>query len=256
MRRPLGLLLGAALALVAGEAIADNDDCKSAEGNSAWTEGNRLWNIDKPEDAIAKWETAYLLCGAPELLFNLGQASRKVKRYQDAIRYFKRWLAEDEQAEQQEREAVRAILPELVRLTEDKKTSAEQAAAPVAPPAERPASAPTTPSAPERAAEPWYRDRAGWVLIATGVVAVSVGGALWLHGDSLYDDAQTEPDETEVQSLIDSANTYRVLGGVLFVVSIAVAGAGGIKLAITEPPSNEATGVAIGPGWFIVRGTF
>jgi hypothetical protein len=117
-----------------------------------------------------------------------------------------------------------------------------------------PPHSPTAPPLPS--VEPWYRDRTGWVLVAGGVVAMGVGGALFFEGASIYDDAFAERDESDLQSLVDSANTYRIVGSALFWAGAATAVVGAVKLAITDSPPSRGTAVTLGPGWVTVKGSF
>ena len=87
--------------------------------------------------------------------------------------------------------------------------------------------------------KPWYADRFGWVLVAGGLVITAGGTAALLHGNSLETNAKNEPDLGERDRLFDSADRYRLAGGLLFGAAAGAVLAGVIKLAITEQPSQR-----------------
>src|SRR5262249_42453327 len=57
-----------------------------------WNEGVTLYNLGEFADAIKKFEDAYRINPNPNILFNLGQAHRQKKDYEQAIFNFRAYL--------------------------------------------------------------------------------------------------------------------------------------------------------------------
>jgi hypothetical protein len=73
-------------------------------------------------------------------------------------------------------------------------------------------------------------------------VFVAGGTAAFVHAEGLETDAKGNSDLGERDRLLDSADNYRLGGGVLFGVAATAVLAGVIKLAITDDPSPKSTG--------------
>src|SRR5262249_27654546 len=75
-----------AVLMVAAVARADET------GDKVWQEGMRLYEVGDWSAAVQKFEEAYRINPAPNILFNLGQAHRKLKDYEKALFYFRTYL--------------------------------------------------------------------------------------------------------------------------------------------------------------------
>jgi hypothetical protein len=73
--------------------------------------GVALYNLGKFEGAIAEFEQAYTLVQSEALLFNLGQAHRQLDHCEEALRYYRRFLATTEDPDRAD--DVRRLVPKL-----------------------------------------------------------------------------------------------------------------------------------------------
>jgi tetratricopeptide (TPR) repeat protein len=99
---PAPLLLGAAVFLVAvpGAFANSNGRLPTKQSPAAITRaardhyerGMKHYNLGEFEDAIAEFKQAYALSSAPALLFNLAQASRLKKDYEQALQFYRTYL--------------------------------------------------------------------------------------------------------------------------------------------------------------------
>ncbi|MCC6993050.1 MAG: hypothetical protein IT370_00335 [Deltaproteobacteria bacterium] len=81
-------------------------------------------------------------------------------------------------------------------------------------------------------AEPWYRDKLGWALLATGVVTAGVGGGFLWNASTVESDAERTVDEFARRSQLERADDRRLAGLVLLPAGAAIAVLGAIKLAV------------------------
>jgi tetratricopeptide (TPR) repeat protein len=100
----------AALAIAGAAASpAAADARRQAEAHAR--RGVALYNLGKFEGAIAEFEQAYTLVQSEALLFNLGQAHRQLDHCEEALRYYRRFLATTEDADRAGE--VRRLVPKL-----------------------------------------------------------------------------------------------------------------------------------------------
>jgi tetratricopeptide (TPR) repeat protein len=67
-------------------------ESQKKEAKEHFEKASRLYELQKYGDAIAEYESAYLLVEDPALLFNIGQAYRLWDKPEDAIRSYKNYL--------------------------------------------------------------------------------------------------------------------------------------------------------------------
>lgn len=127
--------------------------------------------------AAAAFERGYQQTGDPALLFGQGQALRRAGDCRAAIVAFERFVATDPP-----RADVDAATDAIDACREIVGPAEAPAVDRPPPPAERP-SAPREP-----APQPWYRDRAGAVLLGVGAVIAVVGAGLFGASYTLLDD--------------------------------------------------------------------
>ncbi len=262
--------------------------CESADARKWVFDGKTDYDLGRFHEAIERWEKAYAVCPSPGLLFNLAQAHRMVGDNEQAITLYRSWLREEPDADAQTRKEVEARISELAALIAAQRTTAEKPPTGVS--GEATTDRPTTGTPPtgtetsevpphalavtpapradgpvpveipdeRQEARPWYRDWMGWSLVAGGVAVAGLGGGLFLYGGSLHDDAEGTFDRAEAEELNQSANSYRLVGGSMFVAGLAVASAGVVKLVLTDSPrtGGRATSVAFGAGWIAITGRF
>lgn len=100
MFRLLGFLaLSAALLLVPSAtpiAYAQEDDSEAVRNRARAIAGeaNEAYNIGHFEQALERYEQAYAVFAAPQLLFNLGQCHRELGNHERVVFFFERYLEE------------------------------------------------------------------------------------------------------------------------------------------------------------------
>jgi tetratricopeptide (TPR) repeat protein len=92
MLRPFGLT--AALALVAAApAVAKKPSAQMQEqAKEHYTAGMARYNLERYDDAIKEFESAYLIVPDPTFLYNIAQSHRMANRPAKALEYYKRYL--------------------------------------------------------------------------------------------------------------------------------------------------------------------
>lgn len=113
------------LILAAPAAASAEARCKDKEASDLSAAGTKAYNLQKYEDAIAKWEAAYLKCDDPGLLFNLAQANRKAEHYARARDLYKAWLRDPRTKDDADRQLVKKKIGELDELLAQQKQNTE-----------------------------------------------------------------------------------------------------------------------------------
>ena len=93
--------------------------------------------------------------------------------------------------------------------------------------------------------EPWYRDKLGWALLATGLVTAGVGGGFLWNASAIETDADRTVDEFARRSQLERADDRRLVGFVLLPTGAAIAVVGAIKLAIPSPHRTHPERVSL-----------
>jgi tetratricopeptide (TPR) repeat protein len=242
---------------------------KAARGHL--DQGNRYFRALKYDEAIAEYEAGAAIEGHPIFYYNLAQAYRLSKRYEQAITLYERWLARAKPKG--------ALKDNVENLIEQMKAELEQKAAtepPVEPAADvEQADVPAVKS-PGEVGEPtvrheesqpgtpetrviWYQDWVGWTVLGVGAGAAGVGTGLIFSAQSLDDDAAQEPSETERADLRDRAESRRLFGyATLGVGGIALV-AGVVKLVVvprSERSNAHDVSVWVSPSGVGIGGRF
>ncbi len=156
MTRALALLLLASTALAAPLDAPEPEDLKRAR--VLYEQGSAAYNLNRYQDAVGRFEEAYVLSQRPALLYNIALCYEHLFRWEQAARALRHYLASDPQVPDRD---------ELLRKAADFETYAKMSKAPLAPAAAA--------EAPPR----WPRATGGAAL-ALGVVAagLTVGTAV------------------------------------------------------------------------------
>jgi tetratricopeptide (TPR) repeat protein len=88
------LLSGAPVAVAQTETGTEPDAAHDEEGRALFTAGRVAFDDGRFEDALGYFQRAYDLSHRPQLLYNIGAASDRLRRSQQAIDAFERYLAE------------------------------------------------------------------------------------------------------------------------------------------------------------------
>ena len=86
--RPIGLLL--AVFLLALPARADD----AADAREHFKKGQTHYSLGEFQDAVQEFREAYRIRHEPAILFNIGQAMRQIRQFQQAYFYYQQYLAQ------------------------------------------------------------------------------------------------------------------------------------------------------------------
>ena len=225
--------------VVVGTAIAVADDeiarPSNPEARERLSAGTKLYRVQEFEKAIEEYKAGALKEDAPVFHYNLGQCYRHLRRFREAKFHYQRFVASGNPPAKYKL-AVEGFIREAETELQ-KEATAEAASEPIeAPRATPPAPRPEVPEVVtviERA-EPWYADRFGWGLAATGAVASGVAGWLVLDARRLDERSNREPSQEDQAELRQRASQRRLAGAIVGVVGGAALITGIVKLAIAD----------------------
>lgn len=221
--RAIGALLFV-LTFAAPAAAQQVDSAADAEAHARFEAGRAAMAAGRPEDALADFSRAYELSARPELLYNLGVAADRLRRDDEALAWFERYLAEmppDGAQNRAEVEGRIAVLREAI--------------------ATRTSTPPTSTTPPPASSSGSVSVPAIALLVAGGVMAV--GGGITL-GVGVSERARVEgaPDDASWSEYAGSAERAPILegvGGAALGVGVALA-ATGVVLLLVDPPDQPS----------------
>jgi tetratricopeptide (TPR) repeat protein len=236
------LLLGGMALIWATPAHAEPDPLAkpiASKARAHLDQGNKLYAIRAFDEAIAQYKAGALLEDTPVFTYNLAQAYRITGRYQEALWYYERFMNRTE--------PTGPLREAIERFTSQMKAEIERSAMKEAPtnaapaPEEQQAMANRLSLSERPEPEPWFQDRTGWALAASGVILTASAVYFLFDAKSLDSEAGDELREVERSDLKDRAQTRRILGYALGAVGVGSLGAGVIKLAIHGGASSSAS---------------
>ncbi len=175
MRRVWILL---ALLLFAGSARADD----KAKAREAFRVGTQHFKLGEYEQALDSFKEAYRNFESPVFLYNIAQCERQLNHKQEAIRFYRQYLADAKDATN--RDEVQGIINKLQSaLDEERAAQAKPPQGPIEPAPTTTTPPPTTNAATLTASAPPPAEKTPvykkwWLWTAVGVVAVGVGVGL------------------------------------------------------------------------------
>jgi hypothetical protein len=129
------------LTTVAEAQPAAPPDPRAAEAKQRYENGMAHFNLEEWDAAIEEWKSGYRAKPVAQFLYNIAQAYRLSKHYEDALNYYQRYLRADPKAPN--RVEVEGHIGKLTTLLQQEKRTAT--APPVAPIAVRPKGSEGTP---------------------------------------------------------------------------------------------------------------
>lgn len=111
MTRPLPLLLSLCFTLLALVRVAHAEDPAERAARRHYERGQKLFNLQKFDEALEQYQKAFDAKPIPDFLFNIGQCQRNLGDYEAAIFSFKRYLKLDPETDN--REKVESLIEEL-----------------------------------------------------------------------------------------------------------------------------------------------
>lgn len=219
------------LLLAPGLATA-KPEAKSGGGKVEFEKAMRFYQAQEYDAALPWFEKAYELSGRrPSTIRALAQCERTLKRYDDAIKHFKEYLATEPTPSDADsvKETVRLleeIMAERARENQPKPESKPELALvpattePPPPPKPEPTLVVETPE-PSKSAGP-----APYVLLAGGGASIVAGTVLLILGSSAASNVENAPAGTPFNDVRGDASSAPVLSG----VGIGLLGAGAVAL--------------------------
>jgi tetratricopeptide (TPR) repeat protein len=245
----LTMLLFVAMSLAGAVAHAAPTREQLRKAEEHYEKGQTHYDLGEFDDAIAEFKAAYELSRAPALLFNIAQAYRLAKNYEQAVFFYRSYLRADPDGEA--RASVEQWILEL-----------EKPDQPPDPPLDKPTGVPPD-VPPDEPAElpPPLRDtpRPGRGLKITGLVAGVVGVALIGVGAYSASQAASQWDEVnaaagmgalwspELQAKYDGAEDDERTAKILFIAGGASVAIGATLYLLGVRQASRAPQVAIVP---------
>lgn len=256
-RLPLGKVL--AVAILLGAAPAGTEPLRGAASEQKAEEhfdrGLTHYNAGDFDSAITEFKQAYALHPAPGLLFNLAQAHRLKRDYEQALDFYHAYLKLEPQASN--RADVEARISEMERQLERRPERPSGRGS-------RPANLPRLPPAAHgpaladgKSAHPGRPERmAGLIVGGSGVLTLSLGIYFGVHAASLSDElGQLSADKgvwnARYQDIYDSGQNYALAANLLYVAGGAAIASGALLYLLGWRKDVAARAVAISP---VVRG--
>jgi tetratricopeptide (TPR) repeat protein len=196
------------------------------------------FNLGEYNEALADFRAAYRSLPSAELLFNIAQCQRLLKRYDEALRSYRAFLNEMTDEEMISRDAVERLIVQMREL------AAAQPPDGVSPLALRPSLASARPSdvaAPRAeltaatdlpAARPWYRRPTPLALSIGGVLTVAAGGALLGEANAAAGQARNATRLADVNRLHASDLQLQGAGWPLLGIGAASLAAGAVLVVL------------------------
>ncbi len=246
------------VAVIAFGQTAKAQNCSDA-AKDAFNKATKHYSLGEYEQSAALFEQAYDQCPTSYgTLYNLAQSHRFLGRYDTAITYFRSWLTmarTDAKVPKKLIDETEQIVSELAGLLAAQKQSNEK------PPQGLDGRSPPGGQPGRSDVAPWYRDWVGWTLVGVGVVGAAAGSWMLIHAGDLDDQAADAPTEGERIDLSESADNYRLSGGILLAVGGVSLAVGVVKLFIHDTghesaPASSRIQASCGFGWCVLRGRF
>lgn len=257
------LLIAALLALASVPTTVRAQDAQLSatdeEARGLFNAGEAAFSDARYEDALRYFRDAYRLSGRPGLLYNIGVAADRLRRDQEALEAFERFLAESPPGtrQRQDAEARVRVLREAVARGEQAAPSTASTGDGASAQGDGAQGAASTSSAPSAGGGD---ATVGWIVLGAGAAVAVVGAVLLGVGQADASSVESAPDGTpwlDVADAASRADLLRNLGWVFLGVGVAGAVAG-LTLAIIEggSGSGERATLELVPGGLRLSGSF
>jgi tetratricopeptide (TPR) repeat protein len=158
------LALAVCLTVLALVRVAHADDPGERAAKRHYERGQKLFNLQKFDEALDQFQKAYDAKPIPLFLFNIGQCHRNLENYESAVFSYKKFLKLDPEADN--RELVERLIEDLEKKIEEG-NSARLGLRKKPPPVEEPV----------ESGKPIYKKWWFW----TGLAVVSVGAGVGIY---------------------------------------------------------------------------
>ncbi len=219
------------LAQAQEEGAAEPTDSNTERARSLFAAGRAAFEANDYEDALRHFRESHALSGRPALLYNIGVAADRLRRDEEALEAFERYLREAGADAPQRGDAEARARVLRRQLHGGGGSGGSQAAA--------------SPSGGASGTA-----LAGWAVFGAGLAVLATGAVFLGLGQTEADAYESAPEGTpwpEIVEAHDRAGWMRVTGWVLAGVGVAAA-VGGIVLALSAPSPRESVALRIQPG--------
>jgi tetratricopeptide (TPR) repeat protein len=162
----------------------EDEDLAAARARTLFERGMSHFQAAEYDSAIAMWEEAFRTKPAPEFLYNIGQAYRRLRRPDQALPYYRRYLELRPDA------LNRGDVERIIAGLESERAAAGRSATAAATTTGAAATADLAAAPPHRplARRPWF-----WIALAGGAAVVASAIAVGVVVGGRHDSAQALP---------------------------------------------------------------
>jgi len=241
------------------------------EAQAAWDRADALASEGRHDEAVAEYARAWQDLHAPAILYSWAQSERLRGHCTEAAALYERFVTEGQTPPPSyDTELLRAQWSNMLANAERQRDACREPEPTTEPePMTEPAPTfeprPTSEPAPSSAAptdvppRPWWRDAAGWSLVATGTASLAAGATL--VGVAAWEDGRAEGLATHerFREAIDRAVLEQRVGLGLLGLGGALAIGGIVRLAVVARRSGDhdrTLSLAPGPRGLVLRGRF
>jgi tetratricopeptide (TPR) repeat protein len=243
------LLASLILSLSAG--VSAQDDLGTQQARALFEAGRAAFEAAEYEDALRHFRESYERSGRAALLYNIGVSADRLRRDQEALDAFERYLA-DAPAEAPQRADAEARVRVLRGQLTDRVEGATTEQADTAATTGTDASRTSTQDDPVEVLAGWGVFGGGLAVAATGAIFLGLGQA---DASSVEGQPTGTTWTPELEEAAARGEWMRVTGWVLAGIGLAAAAAG-ITLVVITPSPTESAALELRPGGlaFIWRG--
>lgn len=240
-----------------------------AEAQKQYQDGVQAYNVGDFDTAVARWKEAYRLMPLPDFQFNIAQAYRGKRDYQNALFFYNAFLREKPDAPNLEE--VVALRDEMQRLW-DEEQAAKAAARKVAPPPETgtpatddeaPRTLTTTTTQTDERTPGRGLKLTGIIVGSAGAIMLTTGVIFTMAASSAASDLEAaaergDPWSDELADKESAGERNATLGAVLMAAGGAAIVAGTVTFVLGVRKDRAQSRVAIVPAGagFVARVSF
>ncbi|MEZ4465071.1 MAG: tetratricopeptide repeat protein [bacterium] len=260
---PLSVIAAAALAAAPAAVLAQGTARTQAQ--QIFSRGEQAFANKQYADALKAFEEAYLLDPVPVLLYNIGRAHEELKNFDEAGRFFQRYLDRVPDASDRAQVEQRlALLRSAARAQDDAEAAraeAEKARAEAEKARAEAAVVQETPPQEAHAGTTVGKSQLGaWVLVGGGAVLAAGGAVLLVLASGKASDAEglapTRAGLDQYNALESDAGTFEALGFGALGVGVVAAGIGTTLLLLSDEELPGGAHLGVTPGGLVLGGVF
>ncbi len=201
------------------------------EARGLFEAGRSAYTAGRFEDALEHFQRAFELSDRPMLLFNIAQTLDRLRRDEEALSTFERFLelVPDAENHAQVESRMRILRETLARG-----------------------------AAHEGDATPGRRRPFAWITAGSALVFAGLAAGFWILGNGEYDDlkASCAPDCTNEEINASNLGAFDVLTNVSLALSVAAAATSVVLFVFEGRADEESLAISVSPLGLRLRGSF